>query len=106
MTVGIRLNTGPASIPARTRRITLAFLVEPIKADLGMTDMQVGLPIHVGRPVRVEGEASFTQFVAVYYPVIDHMHAMIGSTFMTRIGSGKQPGDSLAVATVPVLSRL
>ena len=60
MTVGVPLNTGPASIPARTRRITLAFLVgiyslsmvdrqilailvEPIKADLGLTDTQVGL---------------------------------------------------------------
>ncbi len=31
---------------------------------------------------------------------------MIGSTFMNRIGSGKQLGDSLAVATVPVLSKL
>ena len=54
------MNTGPASIPARTRRITFAFLVgiyslsmvdrqilailvEPIKADLGLTDTQVGL---------------------------------------------------------------
>ena len=63
-------------------------------------------PTHVGRAVQVEGEASFTQFVAVYYPGIDHMYAMVGSTFMNRIGSGKQLGDSLAVATVPVLSKL
>ena len=54
----------------------------------------------------VEGDARFTQFIAVYYPGIDHMQAMIGSTFMNRIGSGKQLGDSLAVATVPVLSKL
>ena len=63
-------------------------------------------PIHAGRAVCVEGDARFSQFVAVYYPGIDHMHAMIGSTFMNRIGSGKQLGDSLAVATVPVLSKL
>jgi hypothetical protein len=63
-------------------------------------------PIHAGRAVSVEGDARFTQFVSVYYPGIDHMHAMIGSTFMNRIGSGKQLGDSLAVATVPVLSKL
>ncbi|NQZ98958.1 MAG: hypothetical protein HRU01_20840 [Myxococcales bacterium] len=63
-------------------------------------------PMHVGRAAQVEGEARFSQFVAVYYPGIDHMHAMVGSTFMNRIGSGKQPGDSLAVATVPVLSKL
>jgi hypothetical protein len=63
-------------------------------------------PTHAGRAVTVEGEARFTQFVSVYYPGIDHMHAMVGSTFMNRIGSGKQLGDSLAVATVPVLSKL
>jgi hypothetical protein len=63
-------------------------------------------PMHIGRAVPVEGEARFSQFIAVYYPGIDHMHAMIGSTFMNRIGSGKQLGDSLAVATVPVLSKL
>jgi hypothetical protein len=44
--------------------------------------------------------------VAVYYPGIDHMHAMIGSAFMNRIGPGKQLGDTLAVATIPVLSKL
>ncbi len=63
-------------------------------------------PMHIGRAVQVEGEAQFSQFVAVYYPGIDHMQAMVGSTFMNRIGSGKQLGDSLAVATVPVLSKL
>jgi hypothetical protein len=63
-------------------------------------------PVHVGRAVGVEGEARFSQFVAVYYPGIDHVQAMVGSTFMNRIGSGKQLGDSLAVATVPVLSKL
>jgi hypothetical protein len=34
------------------------------------------------------------------------MRQMIGSTFMNRIGEGKQLGDSLAVATVPFLSKL
>ena len=63
-------------------------------------------PMHVGRAVPVEGAARFSQFVAVYYPGIDHMHAMVGITFINRIGSGKQLGDSLAVATVPVLSQL
>ncbi len=63
-------------------------------------------PMHAGTAVTVEGDARFTRFVAVYYPGIDHMHAMIGSTFIARIGSGKQLGDSLAVATIPVLSKL
>ncbi|MEO1935842.1 MAG: hypothetical protein ABGX04_13795 [Myxococcales bacterium] len=86
---------------------------EQQKADRGyglkmMSAMAEGSygPTHAGRAVSVEGEARFTQFVSVYYPGIDHMHAMIGSTFMNRIGSGKQLGDSLAVATVPVLSKL
>ncbi|MAE96320.1 MAG: hypothetical protein CL910_16840, partial [Deltaproteobacteria bacterium] len=71
----------------------------------GMAEGSYG-PMHIGRAVTVEGDARFTQFIAVYYPGIDHMHAMIGSTFISLIGSGKQLGDSLAVATIPVLSKL
>ncbi len=56
--------------------------------------------------IRVEGEHRFKQFAAVYYPGIDHMHAMIGSAFINRIGPGKQLGDTLALATIPVLSKL
>ena len=37
---------------------------------------------------------------------IDYMHAMIGSTFIYRMGAGKQLGDTLAVASIPVLSEL
>ena len=44
--------------------------------------------------------------MAVYYPGIDHMHAMIGSAFMNRIALGKQLADTLAIATIPVLSKL
>lgn len=71
----------------------------------GMAEGGYG-PMHMGRAVTVEGDSRFRQFVAVYYPGIDHMHAMLGSRFMNRIGSGKQLGDTLAVATIPVLSRL
>ncbi len=63
-------------------------------------------PMHMGRAVPVEGEHRYEQFVAVYYPGIDHMHAMIGSTFINRVGPGKQLGDTLAVATIPVLEKL
>jgi hypothetical protein len=63
-------------------------------------------PVHLGRAVTVEGDAKFSTVAAVYYPGIDHMRQMIGSTFMNRIGEGKQLGDSLAVATVPFLSKL
>ena len=86
---------------------------EERRADRGYTQqmargMAEGVygPMHWGRAVTVEGDARFKQFAAVYYPGIDHMQAMIGSTYMNRIGSGKQLGDSLAVATIPVLSKL
>ena len=71
----------------------------------GMAEGGYG-PMHMGRAAQVEGEHRFAQFVAVYYPGIDHMHAMIGSVFINRIGPGKQLGDTLAVATIPVLSKL
>ncbi len=71
----------------------------------GMAEGGYG-PMHLGRAIRVEGEHRFKQFAAVYYPGIDHMHAMIGSAFINRIGPGKQLGDTRAVATNPVLSKL
>lgn len=63
-------------------------------------------PMHVGRAVTVEGDAKFSAVAVVYYPGIDYLQNMIGSTFMNRIGEGKQQGDSLAVVTVPFLSKL
>ncbi len=63
-------------------------------------------PMHVGEAVTVEGNADFMAFLAVYYPGIDHIQAMFGSSFFNRISSEKQLGDSLAVATIPVLSKL
>ncbi|MCH2172904.1 hypothetical protein MK489_19175 [Myxococcota bacterium] len=71
----------------------------------GMAEGGYG-PMHMGRAVSVDGEFQYKQFVAVYYPGIDHMHAMIGSSFMNRVGPGKQLGDTLAVATIPVLADL
>jgi hypothetical protein len=71
----------------------------------GMAEGGYG-PMHMGRAVTVEGDSRFRSFAAVYYPGIDHMHAMLGSTFMNRIGADKQLGDTLAVATIPVLSDL
>lgn len=71
----------------------------------GMAEGGYG-PMHVGRAVTVEGDSRFSSFAAVYYPGIDHMQAMLTSTFMNRIASGKQLGDTLAFATVPVLSLL
>ena len=44
--------------------------------------------------------------VKAVYPGVDYMQRMLRSTFFTGIVGGKQPGDTLAVITVPVLSRL
>ncbi len=63
-------------------------------------------PMHMGRAVTVEGEASFDNMALVYYPGIDYMRSMLVSTFYRGIVGGKQPGDTLAIPTVPVLSRL
>ena len=65
----------------------------------GMAEGGYG-PMHMGSAFRVEGEHRFKQFVAVYYPGIDHMHAMIGSAFINRIGpyptSGRCSGAASA----------
>jgi len=71
----------------------------------GMAEGGYG-PIHMGRATSVEGDHRYAGFAAVYYPGIDHMHAMLGSAFINRIAPGKQLGDTLAVASIPVLSKL
>ena len=71
----------------------------------GMAEGAYG-PMHMGQAVTVDGTSQFETFAAVYYPGIDHMQAMLRSTFMNRIASNKQLGDTLAFATIPVLSRL
>ena len=71
----------------------------------GMAEGGYG-PMHMGPAVDLEGDSHFRQFAAVYYPGIDHMQAMVGSGFMNGIARGKQLGDTLAVATIPVLSKL
>ena len=63
-------------------------------------------PMHVGEAITVEGGAEFNALLAVYYPGIEHIQAMFASSFFNSISSGKQLGDSLAVATIPVLSKL
>ena len=82
-------------------------------ADSAYTRRMMGLfatggygPMHLGAAVPLEGEARFRNVGIVYYPGVEHMKALIHSSFMARIGGDKQPGDSLAVVTVPILSRL
>ncbi len=87
---------------AQQRAADRAYSLEMVR---GMAEGGYG-PMHMGRAIRVEGEHRFAQFAAVYYPGIDHMHAMLGSAFMNRIAPGKQLADTLAIATIPVLSKL
>jgi len=63
-------------------------------------------PTHMGRAVAVEGDARFDRVALVYYPGIDYMQALTRSRFFNSIVGGKQPADTQAVPTVPVLSRL
>lgn len=63
-------------------------------------------PMHMGRAVCVEGDAKFDIVALVYYPGIDFMQRMVRSTFFNGIVGGKQPGDTMAVPTVPVLRYL
>ncbi len=63
-------------------------------------------PMHMGRAVPLEGAARFDTVALVYYPGIEYMKQLMRSRFFHGIVGGKQPGDTLAVPTVPVLERL
>ena len=63
-------------------------------------------PTHMGRAVKLEGDAEFDRIALVYYPGVEYMKSMLQSTFFNGIVGGKQPGDTLALPTVPILSRL
>jgi hypothetical protein len=63
-------------------------------------------PMHMGKAVRIEGDAKFDAVALVYYPGIDFMQRMIRSTFFNGIVGGKQLGDTMAIPTVPVLRYL
>jgi hypothetical protein len=71
----------------------------------GMAERGYG-PMHMGKAVSVEGDARFERVAVVYYPGIDYFQEMLGSTFMNGIAGDKQLGDSLAVATIPIASKL
>ncbi len=63
-------------------------------------------PMHVGSAVTLEGDASFESVVIVYYPGVSYFAELIGSRFFQDIIASKQLGDTQAVPTVPILSRL
>jgi len=63
-------------------------------------------PIHMGRAVRVTGEAEFENIAIVYYPGVRFFAEMIQSEFFQSIIAGKQLGENQSTITVPVLDRL
>lgn len=63
-------------------------------------------PMHVGRAVTIEGDASFEQAIVIYYPGASYFAELLGSQFFLGIIGDKQLGDTQAVPTVPILSRL
>lgn len=63
-------------------------------------------PMHMGRAVTLEGEATFDRVALVYYPGVDYFAEMARSRFYQGIVGGKQPGDTQASVTVPILHRL
>jgi hypothetical protein len=63
-------------------------------------------PIHMGRAVRVTGEAEFENVAIVYYPGVRFFSDMIQSDFFQGIIGDKQLGDTQSTITVPVLDQL
>ena len=63
-------------------------------------------PMHFGRAITLEGDAEFDRVAIVYYPGFEYFQSLMGSKFFNGIVGGKQPGDTLAVPTIPVLSQL
>jgi len=63
-------------------------------------------PMHMGRAVTLEGDARFNAVAIVYYPGIDYFLQMARSTFFNGIVGNKQPGDTLAIPTIPITQRL
>ena len=63
-------------------------------------------PMHVGSAVTIEGDASFDQAIVVYYPGASYFAELLSSEFFLEIIGDKQLGDTQAVPTVPILSRL
>jgi len=63
-------------------------------------------PMHIGRAVKLEGEAEFDGVAIVYYPGVDYFKSMATSRFFQGIIDGKQLGDTQATITVPILDVL
>ncbi len=63
-------------------------------------------PVHLGRGVTVEGDASFDNVVIVYYPGVDYLAEMLHSKYFIGIIGGKRLGDAMGMLSVPLLPHL
>lgn len=63
-------------------------------------------PVHMGKAVTLEGNARFDTVAIVFYPGVRYFAELVGSRFFQGIIGDKQLGDTQAVPTVPILSRL
>ncbi len=63
-------------------------------------------PVHFGRGVTVEGDASFDNVVIVYYPGVDYLTEMLRSKYFIAIIGGKRLGDAMGMLSVPLLPHL
>jgi hypothetical protein len=63
-------------------------------------------PMHMGRAITLEGQATFENVAIVYYPGVAYFAELLGSQFFQGIIGDKQLGDTLSIPTVPILSRL
>ena len=63
-------------------------------------------PLHLGKAIVLESAAEFDDVNLVYYPGVHFFAGMIQSEAYARVAGGKQPGDTLVAASVPLLPRL
>ena len=63
-------------------------------------------PMHVGRSVTVEGDATFDNVAIVYYPGVEYLAEMVQSKYFIGIFGGKRLGDAMGMLTVPLLPHL
>ncbi len=63
-------------------------------------------PMHVGRSVTVEGDATFDNVAIVFYPGVEYLAEMVQSKYFIGIFGGKRLRDSMAALTVPLLPHL
>ncbi len=82
-------------------------------ADRQYTQQMFGLmaegvhgPMHIGDAVPLEADDRFDRVALVYYPGVQYFADMMRSRFYRGIVGDKQPGDTQASITVPVLDRL